>query len=293
MSAMTSSTADASAAALAHEAVPWPVRLFRRSVLKQQKYRAITGLLGSTAGRRCLDLGSDNGVVSYLLRQGGGDWASADLDPAAVASIRALVDTDVHTLDGGRTPFRDDEFDCVVVVDLLEHLEEDRRFVGELHRILRPGGILIANVPYPHDGLLRRLRDALGQTDQVHGHLRPGYTLESLSGLLGGRFTVDRAQRYSGFFAEATDALLVWGLGRLKGAKQESTKGVLVGEANLRRHARLFRAYSLIYPFVWGMSQIDRLVWWQPGYMLIARATADKPASVALDSRPFTVKGST
>lgn len=271
----------------------WPVRLFRRSVLKQQKYRAITGLLGSAAGRRCLDIGSDSGVVSYLLRQGGGDWASADLDPAAVASIRTLVGTDVHQLDGGRTRFRDDEFDCVVIVDLLEHLADDRKFVDELHRIVRPGGVVIANVPYPHHGLLRRLRDSLGQTDEQHGHVRPGYTLETLGALLEGRFTLSVAHRYSGFFAEATDALLIWGLGRLKGGAQGSKKGVIVGETNLKRHARLFRAYSMIYPFVWGLSQLDRLLWWQPGYMLIAKATVNKPTPVEAQSREFTAKGST
>jgi SAM-dependent methyltransferase len=259
-------------------AAEWPVRLFRRSVLKQQKYRAITTLLGAAGGRRCLDIGSDNGVVSYLLRRGGGDWASADLDPAAVDSIRTLVGTDVHRLDGGRTPFRNDEFDRVVIVDLLEHLPDDRRFVEELHRIVRPGGELIVNVPLDHHGLLRRLRYGLGQTDAKHGHVRPGYTLEGLAALLAGRFTLTTARRYSGFFAEATDACLIWGLGRLKGAATGSQKGVIVGEENLRRYANLFRAYSLVYPVVWSLSQLDRLVWWQPGYMLIAKATVDKRA---------------
>ena len=42
-------------------------------------------------GLRCLDLGSDNGVVSLLLRERGGSWASGDLTEEAVASIRSLV----------------------------------------------------------------------------------------------------------------------------------------------------------------------------------------------------------
>ena len=48
---------------------PWALRLFRKSVLKQRKLREIHGLLGPTEGLRCLDLGSDNGVVSLLLRR--------------------------------------------------------------------------------------------------------------------------------------------------------------------------------------------------------------------------------
>ena len=61
---------------------------------------------GPTDGLRCLDLGSDNGVVSLLLRRRGGRWASADLAPEAVESIRALVETDVHLVDGGAPALR-------------------------------------------------------------------------------------------------------------------------------------------------------------------------------------------
>ena len=50
----------------------WALALFRRSVLKRQKLRQITSSLGTTHGLRCLDLGSDNGVVSLLLRRRGG-----------------------------------------------------------------------------------------------------------------------------------------------------------------------------------------------------------------------------
>ena len=68
----------------------WALALFRRSVLKQRKLAEITAMLGPTAGLRCLDLGSDNGIVSLLLRRGGGDWASADMTGESVASIREL-----------------------------------------------------------------------------------------------------------------------------------------------------------------------------------------------------------
>ena len=68
-------------------------------------------MLGPTRGQRCLDLGSDNGVVSLLLREGGGEWASGDLTEDAVASIRSLVETDTHLVRGDRLPFPDATFD--------------------------------------------------------------------------------------------------------------------------------------------------------------------------------------
>ena len=110
----------------------WPVRLFNKSVLKQRKLKEIALLLGETEGLQCLDIGSDNGVISYLLRQRGGRWKSADLDDAAVRSTRELVQSDVYQIDGRRTPFGTDEFDIVVIVDFLEHIQDDLGFVGEL-----------------------------------------------------------------------------------------------------------------------------------------------------------------
>ena len=65
----------------------WALALFRKSVLKQAKLRRILELLHDPTGKRNLDIGADNGVISYLLRQRGGRWSSADLDARAVASI--------------------------------------------------------------------------------------------------------------------------------------------------------------------------------------------------------------
>ena len=54
----------------------WALALYRRSVLKQRKLAELVRSLGATDGLRCRDLGSDNGVVSLLLRERGGSWAS-------------------------------------------------------------------------------------------------------------------------------------------------------------------------------------------------------------------------
>ena len=249
---------------------PWPLALFRRSVLKQRKLAEITAMLGPTDGLRCLDLGSDNGVVSLLLRRGGGRWASADLAPEAVASIRELVGTDVHQVTGDRLPFADAEFDRVVVVDMLEHVSDETAFVAELTRITKPGGRLVVNTPHLKRTLLRRFRGALGQTDEKHGHLRSGYTPESLRALLGDRFTLESHHTYSRFFSELADTAINWGLDRL--GKKGSAKGMVVTGADVKKHRKLFLAYSAVYPAVWAVTRFDALVP-ASGYMLIASAT--------------------
>jgi SAM-dependent methyltransferase len=240
--------------------------LYRRSVLKQRKVAEIQSMLGPTSGLRCLDLGSDNGVVSLLLRRAGGEWASADLTEEAVAAIRELVESDVHLVTGDRLPFPDASFDRVVVVDMLEHVADEALFVRELLRVARPGALLVVNTPHLKHSLLRRLRHALGQTDAKHGHLRPGYTPARLAELVG---PLDAARTYSRFFSELIDTLINWGVERL--GKRGSSKGMVVTSHDVRRHRKLFLAYSAIYPVVWLVSRLDALIPWTSGYMLIAR----------------------
>ena len=251
------------------ESRDWAVALFRRSVLKQRKLAEIVDMLGATAGLVCLDLGSDNGVVSLLLRERGGTWSSGDLTAEAVASIRSLVGEDVQLVRGERLPFPDGSFDRVVVVDMLEHVPDDAAFVAELARVTRPGGRLVLNTPHLKRTALRRLRHALGQTDEKHGHLRPGYTVERLREILAPHFELERHRSYSRFFSEAVDTALNWGMERL--GKRSSAKGMVVTGEDVARYRKLFRAYSLLYPFVWAVTRLDALVP-ASGYMLIVSA---------------------
>jgi SAM-dependent methyltransferase len=254
----------------------WAVALFNRSVLKQAKYRRILELLDDSSGKTSLDIGADNGVISYLLRRRGGRWYSADLDSAAVESIRQLVGDDVYQLDGSTTPFPDHSFDQIVIVDYLEHIADDRGFVGELTRILKPGGTVIINVPHLKPrSLLNRFRHRIGLTDEWHGHLRPGYSLADLRRLLEPRFVIDRATTYSRTFSELVDTALngvYETLRRRKHGPAVSKKGPVVTRSDVDRHRKQFLLLSTLYPVFWILAQMDVLLPLQSGYKLIVRA---------------------
>lgn len=252
----------------------WATALFKRSVLKQQKWRALTSLLGDTQGLRCLDIGGDNGVVSALLRRRGGTWTSADLDAQSVAAIRAVVGADVVQLTGGPLPFADGAFDRVVVMDGLEHVQDDAGFAREIARITKPGGEALFHVPLRKDSWLRRFRIGIGQTDEAHGHLRPGYTVEELAGVLGERYEIVAARTYSKFFSQAIDTVMTWAIRRAKRhAPAGGVKGTIVTPQDAAGAGRLFRAAGAVYPVLWAFSQLDRLLWFRSGYLLLVKAT--------------------
>ena len=101
------------------------LRLYDKSILKKAKFAAIENYLPVLEDKVCMDIGADNGVISYLLREKGGQWTSADLDEHVVSSIRQMVGSNVVQLDGGVTDFDADTFDLVVIIDFLEHIPTD------------------------------------------------------------------------------------------------------------------------------------------------------------------------
>lgn len=253
----------------------WALKLFNKSPLKQKKFKMICRLLEKSSGQVCLDIGSDNGVISLLLRRRGGHWHSADLIPETVAAIQSLVGERVVQIGTSALPFAENYFDKVVIVDFLEHIADDHTFINEMQRILKAGGELIINVPNPKQGLMRKLRYALGQTDEKHGHLRPGYDLAALSELLKSKFKIEEVQSYSRVFAELIDTFVTFGLGILK--KNAGTqKGNVVTGADLKKMQSSFRIYGLIYPVLWVFAKLDNLVPWLHGNMLIVRARSLK-----------------
>ena len=62
-------------------------------------------------------------------------------------------------------------YDCVLALDVIEHLDDDRHAVEQLGRLLSPTGRLIVSVP--------ALPELFSEFDEVQGHRRR-YTAESL-----------------------------------------------------------------------------------------------------------------
>jgi SAM-dependent methyltransferase len=59
--------------------------------------------------------------------------------------------------DMAQSKIEDDSFDCVVAVEVLEHVERDAEFLRNVYRVLRPGGMFLMttpngdSVPVPHN----------------------------------------------------------------------------------------------------------------------------------------------
>lgn len=70
----------------------------------------------------------------------------ADVNPHAVAYCRNQG-LDARLMEDGSLPFADGDFDCAVLDNVLEHIDQPREILREIKRVMRPGGTLVVGVP--------------------------------------------------------------------------------------------------------------------------------------------------
>jgi SAM-dependent methyltransferase len=103
--------------------------------------------LSAGPGPEVLNGGAGQGTLTQKLAELGFDVTSTDVSPEAVQLLRArapglTVEADLTSL-----PFDDASFDGVVLGEVLEHIEDDRRALAEVARVLRQEGVLALSVP--------------------------------------------------------------------------------------------------------------------------------------------------
>lgn len=96
---------------------------------------------------RILDVGSGPGQVLRMLREQGWDAYGVDFSPVAVEYARRKHGLNVTLGDLFQAGYKDAFFDVVLFNHALEHMYNPVATLREVHRILKPGGLLMINIP--------------------------------------------------------------------------------------------------------------------------------------------------
>jgi len=181
-----------------------------------------------------LDLGCNTGqTLKVMLGLGVSRAYGVDINPLAVAAAQRLNDPRVvvHQASADALPLADHSVDFVLCSEVLEHVPEPLRpaAVAEIHRVLRPSGVLAltvphaglfagldpANVRFRFPALYRRVsrfvggasRDA-GFERQKHGVVwHHHFSVDELRGLLQGRFAIEHVRFRGAVLVPLCDAL--------------------------------------------------------------------------------------
>lgn len=103
------------------------------------------------AGKKVLDLGSGEGYGCNLLAKRAATVLGIELDPLAVAHSRNQYDRpNLEFVEGSilrLDAVADTSMDVVVCFEVIEHISDQDRLLGEVARVLRPDGIFVVSTP--------------------------------------------------------------------------------------------------------------------------------------------------
>ncbi|MDI6779538.1 MAG: methyltransferase domain-containing protein [Bacteroidota bacterium] len=148
-----------------------------------------------------LDIGCSNSPLVGLLPNKSKFAIGIDTDLDAIKSISGndpqinLIQAKAESL-----PVRNEVADVVLLLDVLEHTDDERMVISEIHRVLKPNGLLIMSIPYK--GLFsfldpQNLSEKLKSKEQVLLHRH--YSDKELRRLLFRLFKIEK-KHYGGLF---------------------------------------------------------------------------------------------
>ncbi len=153
----------------------------RHRVLRERGYdvdgmRARVVECGRPVAGGVLDVGTGPGRLAILLaKEGGAAVATLEFEGAGIEVARrnaraAGVEDRLRFLQGdaARLPFPDEGFDLVASANLIHHMAEPARAVGEMVRVCRPGGrVVLADLNAAGLDLLTEVHAQFGGRHEV------------------------------------------------------------------------------------------------------------------------------
>lgn len=105
----------------------------------------------SKGAKRILDFGSGSGVMSYCLAKSECIVTGFDIDQKPLDEVRRFVDfpetiefIGKEAMDSARY---NETFDCIIALDVLEHIEDLSEFVALAKRVLKQDGFVVVSGP--------------------------------------------------------------------------------------------------------------------------------------------------
>lgn len=204
-----------------------------------------------------LDIGCGGGSLTKLIAEKGAKYVIG-LDASNNNLKNANKDKHKNQKfvvgDALSLPFKEEYFDKVLATEIIEHIDDNSKFVSEIARVLKKGGYAVITTPCTKPTIsLKWLRKIMGiDYNKILGHKRAGYTEKQLTKLImQHNLKTVKVRYYDQFFGEL--AWLATVLPRiLKGKEWQTGDDQISIDKNLA-----FKIYKGIFPILFGFAKLD------------------------------------
>jgi len=161
--------------------------------------------VGDLRGKTVLLLGNGVSVKEFDFLSRGAKCVYTDLSIGAVLAAKGLFGSsefatytrrqiEFHAVDAYKLPFEDGSFDVIYACMLVHHLSDIERFLCEICRCLRPGGIC-RFADHAYSPMWQLLKGTVLKPLQLYSHKKHGISPEDLRATRRGGFKRDELER--------------------------------------------------------------------------------------------------
>ncbi len=236
----------------------WHVRMALRQVEKEKK----TSLT-------VLDAGSGFGQYDYYMARRHNDWQikGVDVKPEQIADCNAFFHKtglkNATFAKADLTTFAEKEtYNLILCVDVMEHIEEDRKVLKNFHRSLKKGGMLLISTPSDQGGsdVHHHDHEESGEHSFIDEHVRDGYAIGEITDKL----------KDAGF--SKTEVYYQYGPTGNLGWKLSMKYPIVMLNTSYLFFVILPFYYLLTFPFVLVLNALDLKETHKTGTGLVAKA---------------------
>jgi len=220
----------------------------------------ILSLLDAKKDEKILDAGCGFGLYSLALANNGVNVVGVDIDEKQLSTAKewagklSLPNAQFEAVNICKLPYKDESFDKVLCVDVIEHILDDNLAISQLARVLKVNGTLALTTPTP---TMSQTHFFHRDTPEADGHVREGYTYKDISGVLGNNgLSITEHHYYNRFFERFASEMNSFFLGRAGGLEELKEASVTGSMSNVRNLSPVL----LTFPPLFVLSKLDSII---------------------------------
>lgn len=133
-----------------------PFYEFEDNIRRQECFARYKFVRKYVHSKKCLDLGCGARRGPYYLAETAQEVVGVDISSEAIGYVKSKwvrKNLTYEVMDGTELTFPDNSFDLVVSFEVIEHIQDYKKYLAEIQRVLRPEGVYILSTP---NGAIKR-----------------------------------------------------------------------------------------------------------------------------------------